>query len=89
MSVLGHKPTCAPRDVRFTPNSDLKSRHVPRKWSRLLYPRKRTFGGTLVAKKHNDPAEGFRVPLFGKRLIGLRWRSPLGTAKCNLNFQDF
>ena len=34
-----------------------------------------------LGKKPNDPVEGFRVPLFGKRLIRLSWRSPLGTAK--------
>ena len=31
-------------------------------------------------KKPNDPVEGFRVPLFCKLLIRLRWRGPLGTA---------
>jgi hypothetical protein len=32
----------ATEHVRFTPNSDHKSGHAPRKWSCLLYLRKRT-----------------------------------------------
>ena len=79
----------AKSDVRFTPNSDRKSRHVPRKWSRPLSPRKRTFQWDTLGRKPNYPVEGFRVPLFGKRLIRLRWRSPLGTARRALNFQVF
>ena len=58
----------------------VKSRHVQRKKSCPLLLRKRTFRWDTLSKKPNDPVEGFKVPLFGKLLIGLRWRSPLGTA---------
>jgi hypothetical protein len=55
----------------------------------LLYPRKQTCAlqkqmsatgqWDTLGKKPNDPVEGFRAPLFGKRLIRLRWPSSLGT----------
>jgi hypothetical protein len=51
------------------------------------YPQKRTLQWDTRGKKPNDPLEGFRVPLFGKPLIRLLWRSPLGTATPCLNFQ--
>ena len=41
---------------------------------------KQTFQWDSRGKKPNDPLEGFSVPLFGKPLIRLQGRSPLGTA---------